>query len=184
MNPLRVILLSLFGIAASAAADEEVINYVAYDDTLASGGALTADALKRLHEDGLERVIFLAYSDQERSLANADRVVDALGMDYVHIPVKWDAPDVGHFALFAGVMQAAPEKKTLVHCQANFRASAFSMLYRVIYERVPLVEAKADMNDVWTPDETWTAFILEVLRANGVEPDCQGCDWTPAKHEH
>lgn len=184
MNRFRVLLIVLLGVAASAAADDEVVNYVAYDDTLASGGALTTDALKRLREDGLERVIFLAYSDQERSLENADRVVDELGMDYIHIPVQWGAPDAGHFALFAGVMQAAPGQKTLVHCQANFRASAFSMLYRVIYEEVPLAEAKADMNAVWTPDETWTAFILDVLRANGVDPDCDGCDWTPARHDH
>ena len=177
------LLLALFGLTASAAADDEVINYVAYDDTLSSGGALTADALKRLHADGLERVIFLAYSDQKRSLENADRVVDELGMDYIHIPVQWGAPDAGHFALFAGVMQAAPEQKTLVHCQANFRASAFSMLYRVIYDDVPLAEAKADMNAVWTPDETWTEFVLSVLRANDVDPNCDGCDWTPATYE-
>ena len=184
MKRFRILTIALLGLAAMAAADDEVINYVAYDDTLASGGALTADALKRLRADGLERVIFLAYSDQERSLSNADRVVDELGMDYIHIPVQWGAPDAGHFALFAGVMQAAPEQKTLVHCQANFRASAFSMLYRVIYGGVPLPEAKADMNAVWTPDETWTAFILDVLQANGIDPACDGCDWTPASHDH
>ena len=184
MSRFRTLLIALLGLAATATADEEVINYVAYDDRLASGGALTTDALKRLRKDGLERVIFLAYSDQERSLANADRVVDELGMDYIHIPVQWGAPDAGHFALFAGVMQAAPEQKTLVHCQANFRASAFSMLYRVIYDDVPLAEAKADMNAVWTPDETWTEFMLDVLRANDVDPNCDGCDWTPATHDH
>lgn len=183
MQRFRTLLLVLACIAAAAQADDGVINYVAYDDTLSSGGALTTDALKRLHKDGLERVIFLAYSDQERSLENADRVVDELDMDYIHIPVKWGAPDAGHFALFAGVMQAAPKQKTLVHCQANFRASAFSMLYRVIYDDVPLAKAKADMNAVWTPDETWTTFILDVLRANGVDPDCDGCDWTPASYD-
>ena len=132
-------------VASTALADEEVINYVAYDAVLSSGGGVTADALARLQADGLERVIFLAYSDQEQSLANEDRVVDELGMDFVHIPVRWDAPDANHFGLFAAILQQSPERPTLVHCQANFRASAFAMLYRVLELGVPLAEAKAAM---------------------------------------
>ena len=172
-------LLAALALAASAQADDEVVNYVAYDETFSSGGGVTAPALERLRDAGLERVIFLAYSDQEQSLENEDRVVDELGMDFVHIPVRWDAPDANHFGLFAAIMQQAPERPTLVHCQANYRASAFAMLYRVIYNDVPLAEAKADMNAVWTPTETWTDFILDTLERNGVDPNCEGCDWTP-----
>ncbi|MEO0346736.1 MAG: protein tyrosine phosphatase family protein [Pseudomonadota bacterium] len=172
-------LIAAMVLAASAQADDEVNNYVAYDETFSSGGGVTAPALERLRDAGLERVIFLAYSDQEQSLENEDRVVDKLGMDFVHIPVRWDAPDANHFGLFAAIMQQAPERPTLVHCQANYRASAFAMLYRVIYDNVPLAEAKADMNAVWTPTETWTDFILDTLERNGVDANCEGCDWTP-----
>ncbi|MEO1595916.1 MAG: protein tyrosine phosphatase family protein [Pseudomonadota bacterium] len=178
-NGWRTSLLVAMLLAAPAQADDDVVNYIAYDETFSSGGGVTASALERLRDAGLERVIFLAYSDQEQSLENEDRVVDELGMDFVHIPVRWDAPDANHFGLFAAIMQQAPERPTLVHCQANFRASAFAMLYRVIYNGVPLAEAKADMNAVWTPTETWTDFILETLERNGVDPNCEGCDWTP-----
>lgn len=179
-----IALAALLSLSATARADDGVINYVAYDETLASGGGATAEALARLRSGGLERVIFLAYSDQEQSLAREDRIVDELGMDYVHIPVRWDAPDLDDFAVFAAIMQQAPERPTLVHCQANFRASAFAMLYRVIHEGVPLPEAKAAMNAVWTPNQTWTTFIRHTLRANGVDPDCAGCDWTPSQPQH
>jgi hypothetical protein len=74
-------------------------------------------------------------------------------------------------------MQRDPGKKTLLHCQANFRASAFGFLYRVLHEGVPIAEAKAEMNAVWEPNETWRQLIFDVLAANGVSPNCEGCEW-------
>ncbi|MDH4073095.1 MAG: protein tyrosine phosphatase family protein, partial [Gammaproteobacteria bacterium] len=108
-----------------------------------------------------------------------DAVVKELGMDYVHIPVIWDAPTMSDFYAFAGAMQREPDKKTLLHCQANYRASAFAFLYRVLYLGVPIAEAKADMNAVWQPNETWRDLIFAVLEDNDVSPQCDGCDWSP-----
>ncbi|MDZ7769442.1 MAG: hypothetical protein U5K38_10390 [Woeseiaceae bacterium] len=86
-----------------------------------------------------------AWTDNESSL-DEDRLVKSLGMEYMHIPVEWAAPTASDFYLFAGAMQRAPEKKTLLHCQANYRAAAFSFLYRVLHEDLPVAEAKRDLN--------------------------------------
>ena len=79
--------------------------------------------------------------------------------------------------LFAGAMQRSPGKKTLLHCQANYRASAFSFLYRVLYEGVPMATAKKDLDSVWTPNQTWRELIFTVLKENDVSPHCDGCVW-------
>ena len=50
-------------------------------------------------------------------------------MTYHHIPVVWDDPHESDFDAFERVMQALPEGKTLIHCAANFRATAFYSLY-------------------------------------------------------
>lgn len=168
------------GGAAQPQGTEDVLNYRAYDERLASAGAITEAGLERLHGEGLERVVFIGYTGDAVALAGEDAAVDALGMQFVQVPVRSDAPARDDFELFAAVMRQAPERRTLVHCSSNRRASAFAMLYRAIHEGVPVARAKADMNAIWTPNETWTAFILDVLRANGVDPDCEGCDWTPA----
>jgi hypothetical protein len=104
--------------------------------------------------------------------------VKELGMDYVQVPVIWDAPTMADFYAFAGAMQREPDKKTLLHCQANYRASAFAFLYRVLYQGVTVAEAKADMNSIWTPNETWRNLIFTVLADNDISPDCEDCDWT------
>ena len=98
-------------------------------------------------------------------------------MHYSQVPVIWDAPTKADFDTFAAVMQSAPEKKTLLHCQANYRASAFAFLYRVLYLDGPLAEAKGDMNTIWKPDGVWKDLIFEVLEDNGISPQCEGCDW-------
>jgi protein tyrosine phosphatase (PTP) superfamily phosphohydrolase (DUF442 family) len=169
----------LFGTAASASTSgvEDIVNYVEYSATLSSAGQPTAAQLESVADTGYERVVFLAFSDHDESLTNEDRLVKDLGMEYAHIPVDWDAPRNSDFRMFAGLMAREPGKKTLVHCQVNFRASTFSFLYRVLYQDVPLGLAKEDLNSVWVPNDTWRKFIFAVLEENGLSPDCDTCLW-------
>ena len=173
-------LLLVVAPAAAAQGLSDLVNYREYSPTFASAGQPSEEQLAAIRDAGFERIIYLAYSDQPKSLPNEDRLVKNLGLEYVHIPVEWNSPTKSDFYLFASAMRTAPEKKTLLHCQVNYRASAFSFLYRVIDGNVPVAEAKADMNTVWTPNQTWRDLIFEVLEDNGVSPDCAGCDWTPA----
>lgn len=168
-------------VSAGASAEESggIMNYVEYSDRFASAGQPTAEQLTELGRQGFGRVVYIAWTDNESSLAGEDRLVKSLGMEYLHIPVEWTEPTASDFYLFAGAMQRAPEKKTLLHCQANYRASAFSFLYRVLYEDVPVAEAKRDLNTIWTPNETWRDLIFTVLDDHGISPHCDGCDWTP-----
>jgi len=180
---LAALAAAIYGGDASADSISDLVNYREYSARFASAGQPTEAQLAAVRDAGFERIIYVAYSDQPRSLANEDRLVKGLGMEYVHIPVEWGAPTISDFYLFAAAMQSAPQKKTLLHCQVNYRASAFSFLYRVIYEDVPVAEAKADMNSVWTPNETWRDLIFAVLADNDISPECAGCDWTPASDE-
>ena len=169
--------------AAHNETDEQagaIYNYIEYSPTFASSGQPSAAQLRAQQANGVERVIYVAFSDHEHSLPNEDRIAKSLGLNYVQIPVDWEAPKPGEYYQFASAMAVEPERKTLLHCQANFRASAFAMLYRVLELGVPLAEAKADMNSVWVPNSAWTRFILDVLKEQNVDSQCAGCDWTPS----
>lgn len=169
-----VLLLPSAGLTADLT---DIRNYREYSPTFSSAGQPSADQLKQVREAGFERVVYIALTNSNGALANEDALVKGLGMDYVHVPVIWDAPTRSDFYAFAGAMRREPTKRTLLHCQANFRASAFAFLYRVLYEHVPVAQAKADMNAIWTPNVIWRDFILSVLKENGVSPDCKGCSW-------
>lgn len=177
---LLAFLLLCAGTSAACAAGgvEEIVNYREYSAKLSSSGQPDKGQLRAARDAGFERVVFLAFSDSEGSLEHEDHIVRDLGMDYAQVPVVWESPQVADFRSFAGIMQANPDKRTLVHCQVNFRASSFSFLYRVLYLQVPMAEAKDDLDSVWVPNRTWREWIFAVLEEHGVSPHCDACLWS------
>jgi protein tyrosine phosphatase (PTP) superfamily phosphohydrolase (DUF442 family) len=157
----------------------EITNFRQYSSSFASAGQPTRDQFQTIADNGFERVVYIAFTNNQNALSDADQLVKSLGMEYMHVPVAFDNPLPDDFYAFADSMQRNTGKKTLLHCQVNARATAFSFLYRVIYEDVSIAEAKADMNTVWQPNAVWRDFIFEVLAQNGLSPDCEDCDWTP-----
>lgn len=157
---------------------EEIMNYREYSPDFSSAGQPSREQFELLKKEGFERVVYIAFANSEGAISDEDQVVKELGMNYAQVPVIWDAPTKADFGAFAAVMQSAPEKKTLLHCQANYRATAFAFLYRVLYLGVPLAEAKSAMNTIWKPDGVWRDLIFEVLQDNDISPQCEGCDWS------
>ena len=176
-NYLLLGLLLIPGMA-SAAELADIRNYKEYSPTFSSAGQPSREQLDLVKEAGFERVAYIAFSNSRGAIADEDAVVKELGMDYVQVPVIWNAPTKADFYAFAGAMQREPDKKTLLHCVANYRASAFAFMYRVVYLGVPVAEAKADMNTIWQPNEIWRYLIFYVLAGNDISADCEGCDWS------
>jgi len=86
---------------------------------------------------------------------------------YVNIPVDFGRPTAEDFRFFSEVMKAGAGRSVFVHCQANFRASSFVFLYRVIHEGAPAQETWAKLQSAWVPDRVWRRFIEETLKAHG-----------------
>ena len=157
----------------------EITNFRQYSSTFASSGQPTREQFSTIAENGFERIVYIAFTNNQNALPDADLVVKGLGMEYMQVPVDFNNPLPSDFYAFADSMRRNTDKKTLLHCQVNARATAFSFLYRVIYADVPLAQAKAYMNTVWQPNEVWRDFIFTVLAENDISPDCEDCDWTP-----
>ena len=176
---MKIVFLFIFffPILSLAADLSDIKGYKAYSATFSSSGQPTEEQMGFLKEADFERVIYIAFSNSRNAVAAEDAIIKELGMDYVHIPVIWNAPTKADFYTFAEVMNREPDKKTLLHCQVNFRASAFAFLFRVFYEDIPIIQAKADMNTIWQPNKTWTNFIFDILEDRGVSPYCDGCTW-------
>jgi len=155
----------------------EIVNYREYSPQFSSSGQPTVGQLKAVSEAGFKRVIYLAFSDNHTAIEAEDRVVKKQGMDYVHIPVDFENPTLEDFEDFAAVINRDREKRTLLHCQINLRASSFSFLYRVIYGGVPMAKAKQDLDAIWVPDKVWYRFIVDVLKQHGLSQECDECDW-------
>lgn len=172
-------LILMIGLGADVFASDlsTITNYREYSPDLASSGQPLAMQFEMLKENGFERIVYLAFTNSGKAIPNEDVIVKELGMDYVHVPVIWESPTKSDFYAFADIMRRDSSKKTLVHCQVNYRASAFSFLYRVLYQDVPVKQAKRDLDKVWQPDDTWRELIFAILEENGQPARCEGCNW-------
>jgi protein tyrosine phosphatase (PTP) superfamily phosphohydrolase (DUF442 family) len=141
----------------------DIFHFQATTETLGTAGQPTAAQFEAVKDAGYEVVINLALGNTQRDLANEPQLMSELGLDYVHIPVEFEQPTAADLDEFFEAMDANQGKKCFVHCIANARVSAFVMLYRVLRQGVPLEEARAQMLQIWTPNETWQAFIDETL---------------------
>ena len=145
---------------------EDIYNYLRIDDRVATAGQPSEEELAAIARDGVEVVINLALHDDPRySLADEPGAVAALGMEYVHIPVKFDGPTRDDLDAFFAAMEAHRERKVLVHCAANKRVTSFLGLYRVIHEKWKADAAFEPMREIWEPNPVWAAFIEAMLRA-------------------
>ena len=169
----------LLAVEDPAPALAEIINFRQYSDSFSSAGQPTLEQFQVIADQGFERIVYIAFINNPNALSDEDLVVKGLGMEYMQVPVDFSNPLPDDFYAFADSMQRNTAKKTLLHCQVNARATAFSFLYRVIYEDVPVAEAKDDMNTVWQPNAVWRDFIFEVMAQNDRDPNCDSCDWTP-----
>ena len=129
------------------------------DERITTSGQPTETELAELGRLGVRRVINLALIDSPRALPDEAVSVNALGMDYIHIPVDFAAPTEADFDSFCAAMAAAESMKVHVHCVANYRVSAFFYRYRRDVLGIDPAQARADLERLWQPDAVWTAFI-------------------------
>jgi protein tyrosine phosphatase (PTP) superfamily phosphohydrolase (DUF442 family) len=142
----------------------EIYNFREVSPLLATSGQPTEDQLRELAEAGFESVINLAlHNDPKYSLPDEAGLVRSLGLEYTHIPVLFPEPTEQNYLDFQTAMDASQSRRTLVHCAANYRVSAFLGLYRVIRLGQTPDEAFALMREIWTTNPTWAALIDSLL---------------------
>jgi protein tyrosine phosphatase (PTP) superfamily phosphohydrolase (DUF442 family) len=89
------------------------------------------------------------------------------GIDYVNIPIPFDAPGQDHVDGFLAAMARFASRKVLVHCQVNLRASSMTFLHRVIGGRVAPEVAYEAVARVWSPNSVWRILLVDQLRRHG-----------------
>lgn len=141
---------------------DEIYNAREVDDRLLTSGQPTEDQLRDVAAAGIDTVVNLAPHDASNALPDEPGLVRSLGMTYHHVPVVFANPTEDDFAAFEQVMAGLPpESRTLLHCAANFRVSAFYGLYAVKHLGWSVEQAEAFRAPIWESSDypVWEAFI-------------------------
>jgi protein tyrosine phosphatase (PTP) superfamily phosphohydrolase (DUF442 family) len=132
---------------------------------VATSGQPSEVQLAAIAAAGYSTVVNLGLHDDKRyALPDEAGTVRGLGLEYVHIPVRFDNPTRDDLIAFMSAMQGRSGSKVWVHCAANMRVTAFLGLYRVLCQGWEVERAFEMMDDVWKPNPVWKAFIQECLR--------------------
>lgn len=137
-------------------------NFVSIGESLATAGQPTELELGEVAASGFDVVVNLGLLDPRYCLADEAAVVRALGLEYHHLPVDFQAPSVADFERFAAVMRDARGRRTFVHCALNYRVSCFVALYGEAELGWSRAQADAHVARVWEPNATWLAFLRAV----------------------
>lgn len=145
---------------------EDIYNFLPLSDNLFTGGMPTSEQLQDAAQRGVKIVINLAPHEVSNALPGETELVTSLGMQYINIPVIWNTPTKDGLDRFMSVMDENPDKRILVHCQANFRATAFVALYRILRQGWNAEDAMAGMHKIWDAEDypIWKMFIEENLK--------------------
>ena len=145
-------------------ATQDIFNYIQVNETLSTGGQPTEDQIRSAATEGFTTVINLATFQPGESLEDEAGLVRSLGMAYYAIPVEWSSPQHSDFAAFEQVMQMLPPGKTLLHCAANFRVTAFYSLYALKHLGWSQAQAEAFRVQIWEGSDypVWAQFIDEL----------------------
>lgn len=142
-----------------------IINFRRLSDHLITGGQPTEAQLAAAAAAGVEAVINLGRLDPAYALPDERGTVAALGMAYEHIPVVWAEPLAADLRAFFAALDRHAGRRIFVHCAANYRASAFILLHRVLRLGWQVEDALPDLRAIWDPGEypVWQAFLEEML---------------------
>ncbi|BAU55932.1 protein tyrosine phosphatase family protein [Mucilaginibacter gotjawali] len=136
-----------------------VYNFRQISGMMACSGQPSEGQLPLIAAEGYQVIVNLGLADGKYALKNEGALVKQLGITYHHIPVKFDDPKTDDLIAFFKLMDQHPNDKTLVHCAANYRASAFTGLYLFSTGRLNEDEMLSFIEDVWQPDAVWQQFI-------------------------
>jgi protein tyrosine phosphatase (PTP) superfamily phosphohydrolase (DUF442 family) len=144
---------------------KDIYHYQFLNETLSSSGMPTIEQMQEIADTGVQVIINLSPHDIPNALFNEGELANSLGMEYINIPIIWQAPERKAFTRFMESMDAHTNKKILVHCEANYRASAFIMMYRVLRLGWKREDAVPVMEKMWSPEDfpIWQKFIDEQL---------------------
>lgn len=151
---MRTLVLSLLGLVLSASAVFADIasarNFYQYSDGVLTSGQPSEQQLETAAADGIEVVINIV--PQSESIYNPQEgaILQSQGIEYIHVPVNWRSPKPTEIEAFLAAMDSVGDRKVLVHCWANARASALVSTYRISQAPETRTAELETLDQVWS----------------------------------
>ena len=139
----------------------DLLNFHQITDFVGTSGQPTNEQFQTIAKSGYKVVVNLGMHDSDNVLTEEGNIVASIGMNYIHIPVPFDAPSASHLKDFFNVMNAFEGKKIFVHCVVNARVSAFMYQYLTLIKGLDTDTSTSPLLEKWLPsmDGNWKSIL-------------------------
>ncbi|PKG56889.1 MULTISPECIES: protein tyrosine phosphatase family protein [unclassified Shewanella] len=143
-------LLSSIAVAEIAPRQLQDLKAVQFNQgSIITSGLPTKAEFPILQQSGVELVINLIPKGNASGHDDEASLVTSAGMQYQQIDVDWKQPTVANVEQFFAIMDANKGKNILIHCAANYRASAFYYLYELKLGKADSIDFKQQTMQPW-----------------------------------
>lgn len=145
---------------------DDAFNYKKVSESISTAGLLSEQQIDALKQEGYQSVINLLPNDSEYALQGEKERIENQGISYKYIPVEFNAPTEHDYVEFENTMKALQGNRTMIHCAANYRVSAFYAIYARRNLGWSVNEANEHIASIWNPAEhdPWETFITRMLQ--------------------
>lgn len=139
----------------------ESYNFKAFVSGIDTAGVVGAERLATLSEESYAAVVNLLPDDSEYAVTNEKDIIESQQLEYHYRAVDFAAPSDEDYEWFESTVKNLPAGKSLIHCAANYRVSAFSSIYAFRNLGWSYTEAKRFISQVWNLEEhtAWNTFV-------------------------
>jgi protein tyrosine phosphatase (PTP) superfamily phosphohydrolase (DUF442 family) len=125
--------------------------------------------LARLGEQGFQAVLYLAPLTLPNAVKDEPEILARQHIEFVNIPINFGKPTGEDFEQVAVTLDRWKDRKVLVHCEVNMRASSMVFLYRTLRLKERPEVAYEAVEKVWSPRGAWRELIVAQLQRGGVD---------------
>lgn len=138
-----------------------ILNWRRITPRITTSGQPSETQLADIQALEVTHILNLGPHHNKGALDDEPGTVASLGMNYVYIPVEFEAPTNQNFADFLAAIEGNSDTKIHVHCIYNARVSAF--FYRYAKTRADFSQTRAFeiMDSIWKPGNDWADFIAD-----------------------
>lgn len=166
----------LFLLIPSAAAGQEasgIEKFFRVNKRVCTGAQPTKAQLAALKDEGIRAVINLR-EPQEYDAAEEAAEVRALGLTYVHIPVKTADPKEEQLEAFLRTTRDPKIFPVFIHCGSGNRVGAFWLVRRVLVDGWTVEDAEKEAKQIGLRSSNLREFALDYIRRRGEKASVPG----------
>ncbi|OYU46531.1 MAG: hypothetical protein CFE44_01645 [Burkholderiales bacterium PBB4] len=164
-----VTLGAIFAHETTSAMTLDAPNVVEISPSLVTAGQPTSKALAQLGLLGFQAVIYLAPNTVPDAVKDEPDLLMRQAIEFIHIPIPFDTPTEEHAVAVTEALMRLKEKRVLVHCQVNMRASTMVFLHRTTTLKENPAHAYDAVSRVWSPRGPWRALLIAQLKKHKIE---------------